>query len=70
MKNLIVKVEVKYGSTICDACLEVKELSRRIDQELTFIFNDIKISTENKTAGDMIDFYNKGSAKRFVKSRY
>lgn len=52
-----VKVEAPKGMSIQNACGEVKELSEFLGKDLTFEFNEVPITTKNKSIKEMIDSY-------------
>lgn len=52
-----VKVEAPKGMSIQMACDEVKGLSEFLGQDLTFEFNEVPITTKNKSIKEMIESY-------------
>lgn len=53
-----IDVKPLRGTSINNACSHVKELSEYLQQDLSFKFNGVEITTKNQSINDMIKSYN------------
>lgn len=57
MKSIRVTIYPRKGAEIRTVCGDVKELSEHLGEELTFQFNGVDLTTDNKSINEMVDSY-------------
>ena len=57
MKCLRLKIDIKKDTDIKEACSDVKELAEFLNEDLSFNFNGVYITTTLNSINDMINGY-------------
>ena len=57
MKGIKINIIVNKGVDIQTACDSAKILSEVAKQEIDFMFNGVRITTENKSINEMVKMY-------------
>ena len=55
--SINISITPRRGTSISDVCYDVKILSEHIKEEISFEFNGVNITTENKSITEMIQSY-------------